>query len=78
MIGTVTTNALIKRINRKLAPEGERLRTYRGRHWNSDLGWHYIIDVNRNGLVQGHVDVEKLAREMGVMREHEQIAQEAA
>lgn len=70
----VTVRATIARINRKLAHEGEQLRTARGdRSW-SNLGNHYIVDVNRNFVVADHVEPEKLARELGVLRPWEVVA----
>ncbi len=40
---TVTSNALIKRINRKLAPEGETLKVTRGERWRGELGDYYTV-----------------------------------
>ena len=71
MIQEVTTDALIKRINRKLAPQNEKLRTYRGERFFSDLGRYYVVDVNRNSIEAAHVDVEEMARQMGVMAKWE-------
>lgn len=69
----ITTGALIKRINRKLAHEGEVLRRARGgRSWQQ-VGDHYIVDVSRNFLVAGHVDPEDYGRELGVLKPFERV-----
>jgi hypothetical protein len=64
----VSMRALIQRINRRLAKNGERLHRYRGGQWSTDLGEFYIRDEYRNFLVQGHVDPEALGRELGVLK----------
>ena len=69
----VTTDALLKRINRKLFKEGEMLRATRGDQWRNDLGDFYIVDLNRNTLVAQHVDIEALSRELGVLTESESL-----
>jgi hypothetical protein len=61
-----TMNALIKRSNRKLAPEYEAVRKARGER--RDLGAYYAVDTFRNMVLNTHVDPEARARELGVMR----------
>lgn len=70
---TVTQDAIIKRINRKLAHEGERLVTLRGERGVHDLGRHYIVDTHQNGIVATHVDIVDLAREMKVIHAIETV-----
>ena len=72
-MSAVTLNALAKHINRKLAHEGERLCTAQSESWCGGLGWHYIVDY-RNSVVAGHLDPEKLGRELGVLRASERAA----
>ena len=69
----VSMRAVIQRINRRLARVGEHLHRYRGGQWYTDLGDYYIRDEYRNFLVQGHVEPEGLARELGVLRESEVV-----
>jgi len=71
----VTMRALIQRINRKLAAQGEKLKTYRGGRSEVQLGRYYIIDVRRNFLVAGNQDPEGLGRELGVLKEWEKVEQ---
>lgn len=72
---SVSQGALLQRINRRLKSLGtdEVLRKSRGRRWWSDLGDFYIQNVNRNSIVRGHVDIEELGRELGVLAELEHL-----
>jgi hypothetical protein len=74
----ISERALIQRINRKLKPEDQMLRTTRGERWRSSQGNHYIIDFNRNWMVADHVDVEDLGRELGVLAEWEHVVEDVA
>ncbi len=56
--------ALVKRINRRLAREGEYLRCYRGTRWYSSLGTWYIVN-QFNAIVAAHIDLATLAEEIG-------------
>lgn len=69
---SVTARALVKRINRRLSTEGERLRTLRGARWSADLGDHYIV-TDGNLVVAKHVDVTELARQLGVISPTETV-----
>ena len=70
---TLTKKAVIARINRKLAHQYEMLRTTRGSRAYADFGDHYVVSAY-GGIVDRHVDVEELGRELGVLREHDQLA----
>ena len=67
----VTLKAIIARINRKLKPDFETLKTSRGALTASSLGEHYLIDFRRNAILDTHVDPETYARELGVMAGYE-------
>ena len=67
----VSRRALIQRINRKL-PDHETLKTTRGR-CGTKLGRHYIIDKSNNPITCQFVYLEKLRRELGVLREYERV-----
>lgn len=73
-MATITENALVARINRNLSHKNERLRTARGNREESDLGRHYIVDTDRNTITAQHINVESIARELGVLRAGESIA----
>lgn len=70
----VTLGAVIRRINRRLAHDGRRLKTTRGEQWRGSLGNYYVVDSQGNFLLQTHVDVEALARELDVLQPSERIA----
>ena len=67
-----TEKAVIGRINRRLAKEQQVLRTARGYRYRDDsmsiTGRHYILNVSGYGppLVATHVELDKLAAELGV------------
>jgi hypothetical protein len=63
-----TTEALVRRINRKLAPVGRRLRkTREGARCFKDRGAYYIQDVRHDRVVAHRVDPEALGHELGVL-----------
>jgi hypothetical protein len=66
----VTSEALVKRINRRLRPDGQMLR--RARRWTVDTGDVYLVDSDHNFFLKGHVDVAALARELGLLYAGEQ------
>jgi hypothetical protein len=64
----ITTGALIARINRRLAHDGQRLRTTRGTRMIAAVGEHWVQDTRRSSVVERQVDVEELAERLGVVR----------
>jgi hypothetical protein len=60
----ITLRALIQRLNRKLAHEGERLVATR-------TGGYYLIEGQR--VVEKEVDLIKVARTLGVLRPWEEV-----
>ena len=71
---TVSQSALMKRINHKLAHEGQRLHKKRGRRFREQSGDYYLMNFVRNTDVAMHVDPERLGRELGVLSEYETVA----
>jgi len=73
-----TTNALIKRINRKLAPGGEQLRAVRGESAQHELGQWCVFDTHQGnpGYPRLHTDsaLERFGRELGVVSSSEVLA----
>ena len=70
----VSERALIQRINRALARKDEKLKTYRGGRSVAQLGRYYIVDLKRNVLLWGDVDLEPLGREEGCLKKWEYLA----
>ena len=69
----VSLRALIARVNRKLRPDDERLKTARGRA-RSSVGDHYIVNFKRNWIVSKDVDPEAVGRELGVLEKWEVVS----
>lgn len=75
----ISTRAVISRINRKLRPDMRRLRACRpNSRWWSDLGDHYIVDLDLNAVVDSHIDPEAYGRDLGVVRPFEQVVADDA
>ena len=72
----VSEKVVVERINRALRPDGEQLRKTRGERARLDLGDYYVQDVRRNLALQTFVDVEALARELGVLAQYESVREE--
>jgi hypothetical protein len=68
----LSERAVVQRINRKLAKENEALRTSRqNSRAQSIVGNYYIVDLNRNAVTASQIDLEALARELGVIMDYE-------
>jgi hypothetical protein len=61
-----TIGALEQRIRRALKRKGETLRRTRGERQEIDLGNYYVVDIQRNIIMQHHCNLEALGRELGV------------
>jgi len=59
--------SLMARINRKLALQNQKLHKSRPRMGHNELGDYYIKDFNRNFIVDKNVDIERVARELGLI-----------
>jgi hypothetical protein len=70
----VSRRALIQRINRKL-PGHKTLKTNRAPgSTHRELGRYFIVDEYNNSITCQFVDLEKLRRELGVLRRYERVA----
>lgn len=68
-IRTVSEFAVRRRINRRLAQDGQRLHTSsRFRRCISDTGSYYITSIRQNTIEVAHVDLESLGHELGVLK----------
>jgi hypothetical protein len=70
---TITENALIKRINRKLAPDGKKLRTARSMSVELAVGRYFIFDIYRNFIEVPNIDIEAEGRKLGVLQTREEL-----
>ncbi len=70
----VSKAALLARINRQLAKEGDSgqaLKATRGERARQDLGDYYILDFNMNAIMGKDIDPAELARSIGVLKPYE-------
>jgi hypothetical protein len=72
---TITESAVVQRIRRNLRTTPYMLRKARGERQQVDCGRYYVIDAELNALLWYHVDLEAFARELGVLRAHEIVAE---
>jgi hypothetical protein len=63
-----TAEAIQKRVNRKLAHDGQRICKTRQSIINRDpnFGEYHEIDVQRNAIIDVDVDLDTRAKELGV------------
>ena len=59
----ISERAAIQRLNRVLAKDGEMLKKSRPSKFFNELGEFYLLDIERNFIVEKDVDLEALARE---------------
>lgn len=79
MKAKISERALVARIRRKLAKDGEALKSCRmDSRWYSDLGDWYVVDLNTNSIIAQHCDLERLGREVGALKPFEELELEAA
>jgi hypothetical protein len=69
---SITERALIKRINRKLAPKYERVCKLRSPEYGTC--WHSHENVYNNSLIAFIDDLEEFGRELGVLESREVLA----
>ena len=69
----MSERALIGRINRTLNHDEQVLRKSRGARAQFDLGDYYIVNWRINGIVEDHVDLEDLGRELIVLEPYEKL-----
>jgi hypothetical protein len=70
----VSQSAVVQRVNRKLKREMKALRKARGAYRAGFPGDFYVVNFKHGGIVQTHVDVEDLARKLGVLKPWEEVA----
>ena len=69
---TISESALIRRINRKLAKDCQKLHKTRPR-WVNECGPYHIVDESRNQFLGGYFDLQALGRELGVLGQDEEV-----
>ena len=69
----ISKRALLQRINRKLAKDGEVMRAARSELSRHLVGDFYVVDTAINGVVEKDVDPAVKARELGVLAAYESV-----
>lgn len=69
----ISKRALLQRINRKLAKDGEVMRAARSELSRQVVGDFYVVDTAINGVVEKDVDPAVKARELGVLAAYESV-----
>jgi hypothetical protein len=67
----VTVRALVQRINRKIARDGEMLRSA-----HAETPFYYVVDIRGNyivGEVNDHAELETLARKCAALKPWERL-----
>lgn len=78
----ISAEAVIKRINRRLEADnpGEfvRIKKTRGSRAQQHLGEFYLVNGNRNFVLDHHLDLNEVAKQYKVLASTEQVEQKAA
>ena len=73
---TITPTTLQRRINRALAHHGQVLRKCReGSRYHHERGDFYLVDVETRGIIETHVVLEDLGREINVLKVTESLTE---
>lgn len=70
----ITERALIQRLRRALAKDGDRLVANRGGAYTEAMGRFWRVNQNNN-IIDQDVDLEELGRELNVLREWERVTE---
>jgi hypothetical protein len=69
----VSERAVLQRVNRKLKPDLEQVRKWRGGQY---VGGYYYLNLERNWCKIENLDLEGFARELGVLADWEAMTRE--
>ena len=71
----VTENNVFARLKRHYAKQGLSLRKCRDGKWIQTTGRYGLVDDSKNTWIATHIDLEQDARDEGVLRPSESIAE---
>lgn len=69
----ISERAVFQRLSRTLEKKGKRLKSNNRPGPAPDIGNYFIVSLERMSVVKTHVDLEKLARELGVLKPYERV-----
>ena len=73
MIVKITERELLQRINRKLAKNIEGLKKSGSDKSHNKADDYYTIEFDQNKITATDVDLEKLGKELGVLKDFEKL-----
>ena len=73
MIVKISQRELVQRINRKLAKNIEGVKKSSDGQPHDTKGDNFIIEFDQNKITTTDVDLEKLGKELGVLKDFEQL-----
>ncbi len=73
---TVGRNALVARINRRIAENNERLLAARSARVKVEMGDYYIVNTKHGGVTRSNLDLVDFARELRCLQPWEALVEE--
>lgn len=73
MIVKITQRELVQRINQKIAKNIEGVKKSRGGESHNETDEYYTIEFDQNKITTTDVDLEKLGKELGVLKDFEEL-----
>lgn len=72
----IAHRAVVMRVMRRLALDGQKLRTARGEAQRERLGHYYVVRI-AGDVVRTHIDdLDAFAREIGALSAHEELVED--
>ncbi len=72
----VGRDALVARINRRMAENNERLLAARSARVKMEMGDYYIVNTKHGGMTRSNLDLVDLARELRCLQPWEALVEE--
>jgi hypothetical protein len=69
----ITQRELVRRINQKLDKNIEEVMESRDGESNNETDEYYTIEFDQNKITTTNVDIEKLGKELGVLKDFEKL-----
>ena len=73
MIVKITQRELVRRINQKIAKNIEGVKKSGDGESQNEKDEYYTIEFDQNNIITTDVDIEKLGKELGVLKDFEKL-----
>ena len=73
MIVKITQRELVRRINQKIAKNIEGVKKSKDGETHNETDEYYTIEFDQNNIITTDVDIEKLGKELGVLKDFEKL-----